>query len=168
MKHVATVFFFASVISSCHDKQTAAQPVRADVKPEAQAATLSQIAPKKHQASIFDMPALMKLSISQIRSKLGPPLDEMQANVTDTERSLIYKKDGLKLTIDYIVQTGQVDDIALTTEHDTDDYVHLESLGNLSQQDTAYSIEPQPGKSAGNYEGVLIRPNPPVEFPAVP
>jgi hypothetical protein len=159
MKHVATVFFFASVISSCHDKQTAAQPVRADVKPEAQAATLSQIAPKKHQASIFDMPALLKLSISQIR---------MQANVTDTERSLIYKKDGLKLTIDYIVQTGQVDDIALTTEHDTDDYVHLESLGNLSQQDTAYSIEPQPGKSAGNYEGVLIRPNPPVEFPAVP
>lgn len=158
----------AGVLCSCRDKQASTQAVRGDVKLSAPINVPGQALGKVRQAVAFDVPSLLQLSVPQIKRRLGPPADELQANVTDTERSLIYNKNGIQLTINYIVETNQIDNIGLAAKRDTTAYAYLEPLGNLNQQDTAYVIEPQQGEKAGQFHSLLIKPNPPVEFPVAP
>lgn len=168
MKTLIILVISTVMLSSCREKQVSSQTAGDDVTVSTPIADSGQISGKVRQDIAFDVPTLLRLSIPQVKKKLGPPADELQANVTDTERSLVYNRNDIQLTINYIVETNRIDNIGLAAKRDTTAYAYLEPLGNLSRLDTAYVIEPQQGEKVGQYHGILIKPNPPVEFPVAP
>ncbi|WP_156176228.1 hypothetical protein [Hymenobacter terrenus] len=169
MKNIKLLAVAACTLCGCRDKESSAQVAKDTAKPTPQTYTSNLISQKANSTVVFDVPSLLRLSMLEVKKKLGPPNDELQANVTDTERSLVYDKKGLRLTINYFVRTNQIDNISLATiNHDTTAYSYLEPIGNLRHQDTTYVIKPQEGEKAGQYHGLLITPNPPVEFPVEP
>lgn len=129
----------------------------------------NQISPLHSAASaVFDIPVLLQLSVTQVKAKLGTPLEELQANAANTERSLIYKKDGLILSVYYILDTPNVDVISLTNERDTTDFRYLLPLGNVSPSIDTYRIDTLFGQKPGLYRGIAVRINASVEMPTAP
>ena len=117
---------------------------------------------------VFDIPVLLRLSVAQVKAKLGPPADELQANAVNTERSLVYKKHGLVLSVNYFIDVPQVDVISLTNERDTTSFQYLLPLGNLSSTSPTYVIDTLRGKKVGFYRGIAVSPNPPIEYSTTP
>lgn len=123
--------------------------------------TTQQLTSPRPAASsvVFDIPALLRQSVAQVKASLGPPIDELQANVTDTERSLVYKRNGLVLTVDYFIDRQNIEVISLTGERDTTTFQHLLQLGNLSQTSTAYTIDTLRSEKARLYRGIAVSLN---------
>ena len=162
-----TLFIFAvCLLGSCRDKKASVQLIHDAKKAPVQTDVSGSQQSSVHNAATFDVPTLLPLSSLQVRKKLGPPIDELQADAFDGARSLVYSKNGLQLTVDYFVENNQVDRILLAPTHDTTAYQFLLPAGNLIQQDTTYTIEPQPGEKPGYYHGILIKHNPPLDYPA--
>lgn len=119
-------------------------------------------------SAVFDIPVLLQLSIPQVKAKLGTPLEELQANAANTERSLVYKKGGLILSVYYILDTPNVEVISLTNERDTTAFRYLLPLGNISPSINTYRIDTLFGQKPGLYRGIAVRINPSVETQAAP
>ena len=168
MKEIALTICIVLMLYSCRNKDSSINTPEGARFPAGQSDKSTHTLEKTRSRVVFDVPSLLRISILDVRKKLGPPADELQANVTDTERSLIYNKNGLRLTIDYIVETNQVDIISLAATRDTTAYSYLVPLGNLNQDDTTYVIKPQQSEKSGYYHGILIQPTPPAEFPVAP
>jgi len=108
---------------------------------------------------IFDIPALLHKSIPQIRKELGQPIDEVQANPVNTERSLLYENKDVSLTVDYFTDDIRVEVISLMGKRDSTSFQHLLPLGNLSANSRDYTIDTLYSEKKGFFRGVAVRLN---------
>ena len=150
---------------SCKERPTSMQEPSTKTK---SLASKTSISAKKSSSTVFDIPSLLHLSISQAKAKLGRPMDEEQADYENATRVLIYKKQGLVLTVSYLVGTQQVDMVSLAIDRDTTAFQYLLPLGNLSATNNSYSIDTLHSEKVGLYRGIVVRANPPIEYPTAP
>ena len=153
----------------CQEKPAPTQKASAKMKTERSSlASKPSTLVNRDNPAVFDIPPLLQLSVSQAKAKLGPPIDEVQADYENATRMLIYKKQGLVLSVSYLVDTRQVDMVSLSIERDTTATQYLLPLGNLSANDNAYLVDTLHSEKAGFYRGIVVRRNPPVEYPTAP
>lgn len=83
----------AALVVACQQQTDVAQHPAKDTKIIRQD-TMQQVNAPFHASNkvIFDIPALLPLTIAQIKAKLGKPVDELQADYMNAERGLVYKK----------------------------------------------------------------------------
>lgn len=113
----------------------------------------------------FDIPALVGKNIDQITQVLGKPDKEYvptaaQKDLGVTEGDKTYIKDGNTLLITYTVNNRKVVDFFISTTDQsgaTSDITNMLKVGNLSQSDPKYTIEPVKSlKNAGSFTGIKI------------
>ena len=158
-----------TLLWSCQEKPIPVHEISAKQKTE-QPPLSPEVLPStsKKRPVVFDVPPLLRLSVNQVKAKLGRPFGDEQADYENATRVLIYKKSGLVLSVGYFVNTQQVDMVSLAIDRDTTAFQYLLPLGNLSPISTAYSVDTLHSDKVGFYRGIVVRPNPPVEVPAAP
>ncbi|MCC3154937.1 hypothetical protein Q3A66_17330 [Hymenobacter sp. BT770] len=121
--------------------------------------------PARAVKPVFDVPALARLNIDQLRAALGPVAGHDDTEPTPEERkegivewAKQFKRDTTTLRVTYDVNTRQVIDFFITSAHGrATDYVPWLQLAHISPQDPRWSIEPFaiPGRP-GVYLGVRV------------
>jgi len=154
-------------IYGCKEAPDSNQEGSANQQPKKPSLAVKLLAlPSKENPVVYDIPPLLQLSMNQAKARLGRPIGEEQADYENATRMLIYKKRGLMLSVSYLVDTQQVDMVSLSIERDTTAFKYLLPLGNLSPNNTAYTIDTLHSEKPGLYRGIVVRRNPPVEYPS--
>lgn len=113
---------------------------------------------------VFDLPALARLNIDEVRATLGPVVGaETEPTREELADGLVewakqFRRDTTTLVVSYDVRTRQVIDFYVTTAHGrASSYAPWLRLVGVSAQDPRWSIEPfaQPGRP-GLYLGVRV------------
>ena len=59
-------------------------------------------------AYAFNVPALVGLTVDQIRAQLGKPISDEQGSANKDLKTLLYRRKGYELSIDYEVQSRRL------------------------------------------------------------
>ena len=126
-------------------------------------------ATKTDVKKVYDVSSLVGKNIDEIRSVLGKPSDEeieptkqqMEMNFDSWDNN--FDKDGKTLLITFNPQDRKVIDFFISTDDPsgtTDDYSDLLKICNVTDDNSAYKIEPVPTiKDDTRFTGIKIVPN---------
>jgi hypothetical protein len=111
-------------------------------------------------APAFDIPALVGKSVDEIKSILGNPdrgtdPTPAQLDLGTTEWSKEYERNGVVLSITYEISTGKVVDL-FVAKH-SENISDILAVGNLSRNDSRYSVELVKARNATGYTGAIVR-----------
>ncbi|RZK27751.1 MAG: hypothetical protein EOO61_23010 [Hymenobacter sp.] len=151
------LFAILLTLVGCQQQSDASHSTANNIEAAARIDGKQANAPVKTNNIVFDIPALLPLTLAQVKAKLGKPVEELQANVTNTERSLIYKKHGLILSIDYFADSPKIEVIGFMNKRDTISFDYLLPLGNLELSDSGYVIDTIRGERPNTYRGIAVR-----------
>ncbi|ALW85221.1 hypothetical protein AUC43_09005 [Hymenobacter sedentarius] len=122
--------------------------------------------PARAVRPVFDVPALARLNIDQLRTALGPVAGpDTEPTAAERKEGIVewakqFKHDTTTLRVSYDVNTRQVIDFFITSAHGrATNYGPWLQLAHISPQDPRWSIEPfaMPGRP-GVYLGVRVAP----------
>ena len=107
-------------------------------------------------AYAFDIPALVGLTIDQIRAQLGKPISDEQGSINEDLKTLLYRRKGYELSIDYEVQSRRLFNIYLSSLQERQHYTVLLRAANASAEGgRGYQVDAQNGE-AGLYENLAF------------
>ncbi|WP_310397804.1 hypothetical protein [Hymenobacter sp.] len=107
-------------------------------------------------AYAFNIPALVGLTVDQIRTQLGEPISDEQGSDNEDLKTLLYRRKGYELSIDYEVQSRRLFNIYLSSLQSRQPYpVLLRAANATAEGGKGYQVDPQNGED-GLYENLAI------------
>lgn len=108
----------------------------------------------------FDVPSLVGKDIHEIRVVLGTPTWDVEPTPLQIESGTKewnknYERKGITLSITYSIATGKV--IELFVEKQSENASDILAAGNLSQNDSRYSVELIKSVNASGYTGAVVK-----------
>lgn len=100
----AAVFLFA-----CNERHPLSD---APTGPSSAALSRTQAGSTK---TVFNLAALVNLPASKVRARLGKPISDQQESINEEMRSMLYRRKGYELSIDYELQSQRLVQIYFTT-----------------------------------------------------
>ena len=121
---------------------------------------ISSAKPSPKSDIVFDVPALVGLTITQIKSKLGKPASDEQNNASGTAHNCVYKRGDYNLVIDYYVSSGKVSQFFINSTDVLKSYAHLLRASNLGSASAKYYVKASEGPTTERNPGVLVTTEP--------
>lgn len=163
---LVVILFVFGAITGNNKSTSNTQPATSSssTKPVLKQAKTTPVAPKY----TFDIPSLLGKNIDEIRQILGAPSDGDMTEPTAEQVSLgasqwdnTFKKDGKELVVTFSPSTRKVVDFFIGTDDPsgkTTDEQHLLDIGNLTKDNSSYTVEPVKAiKDPSVITGVIIR-----------
>ena len=107
---------------------------------------------------VFNIPARIGLRADQIKATLGKPISDERESIDELVKSLIYRRQGYELLIDYKVRSRQVINFYLSPTKSWKKYAYFLTAGNLNQEDKHYKVDLL-NEENGLYQGVVVTPD---------
>ena len=111
----------------------------------------------------LDVPSLVGKNLNELETALGTPSYDGKPTATYTQFSEIrtwektWSKGGYSLTATYDIDTQEVIDLFFSPAAGTDSASNILAAGNLSQNDSRYSVELVKALNASGYTGATVK-----------
>jgi hypothetical protein len=101
----------------------------------------------------------VNLTADQITARLGKPVSDEQGSDNEQMKTLLYKRKGYVLSIDYEVKSRRLLDVYFTPASSWQAYQELLRAANVTAEDgKGYKVQPL-NEEDGLYEGITITPD---------